>query len=430
MPSRRLRERATQALADRYRIEEELGHGGTSTVFRAVDLRHDRPVAVKVLHPEVTAVLGRERFLREIDIAAGLAHPHILPLYDSGERDGLLFHVTPLHPGESLRDRLLRDRILPLDEALRIGTELLDALSHAHRHGVVHRDVKPENVVLSGQHALLADFGVALALARSGGSRLTGTGIVVGTPAYMSPEQASGQEIDARSDIYAAACVICEMLVGEAPFAARTPQAVIARRLTEEPCSLRTVRPDVPEAVDRALRKGMARLPAERFQSAEEFAAALAHRESAVAEGSGTAGTERPARTAGGVGRAGFWAEMRRRKVWSAAAIYGSVWFVLLELATNSNDLLRLPDTTAELLARLVFGVGLAGFPVTLAFAWMFEITSERTVRRTGAWRVEGQARPSRLPLLTRGAVVALSLALALLTVWKLVVSPLLSGSG
>ncbi|MFO7589018.1 MAG: phenylalanine--tRNA ligase beta subunit-related protein, partial [Gemmatimonadota bacterium] len=234
MTTRRLRERVTAALADRYAIGEELGHGGSAVVFRASDLRHGREVAVKVLYPEVTAVLGRERFLREIEIAAGLAHPHILPLYDSGEAEGLLFHVTPLLRGQSLRERLDRERMLPVEEALRIAGDLLDALAHAHGHGIVHRDVKPSNVFLTDRHALLADFGVARALERSGGTRLTETGVVLGTPAYMSPEQASGEPLDHRSDLYSTACTICEMLVGEAPFAARTPQAAIARRLTED----------------------------------------------------------------------------------------------------------------------------------------------------------------------------------------------------
>ncbi|MCL7990469.1 MAG: serine/threonine protein kinase, partial [marine benthic group bacterium] len=219
MTSRKLQERASEVLRERYRITEEIGRGGTAVVFGGEDLRHGREVAIKVLHPEVSAVLGRERFLQEIQIAAQLAHPHILPLYDSGESDGLLYHVSPLLEGETLRERLDRERMLPVEEALRIGGEILDGLGCAHRSGIVHRDIKPANILLSGNHALVSDFGVARALERGGGARLTATGVVVGTPAYMSPEQAGGEPLDARSDLYAAACVIWEMLCGETPMA-------------------------------------------------------------------------------------------------------------------------------------------------------------------------------------------------------------------
>jgi len=417
MTSRRLGERVTAALAERYAIGDELGHGGTSVVFAADDLRHGRRVAVKVLFPEVTAVLGRERFLREIAIAAGLAHPHILPLYDSGEADGLLFHVTPLLEGETLRHRLARERMLPVEEALGIGAELLDALAYAHRHGIVHRDVKPANVFLSDRHALLGDFGVARALERSGGSRLTATGIVVGTPAYMSPEQASGEPLDHRSDLYSAACAICEMLCGEAPFAARTPQAAIARRLTEAPGSLRVARPSVPEHVDAALRRALARLPADRFQSAAEMAAAL--------EGSDvlavSPGSDLPAPGSGGSGPLSFWQELRRRKVWSVGTIYVSVaWMVC-----SVGDLL-LGNWGFESALRYLIALSVAGLPVALILAWAFEVTPEGEVRRTGAYPVaEAGAPGSSWPLLSTGAKLLLALVLAVAALWLLLFRPL-----
>ena len=432
MTSRRLREKVSTALAQRYAIGDELGHGVASVVYAADDLRHGRRVAVKVLFPEVTAVLGRERFLREIAIAAGLAHPHILPLYDSGEADGLLFHVTPLLEGETLRQRLSREGILPVEDSLRIGSELLDAIGYAHRHGIVHRDVKPANIFLSDRHALLGDFGVARALERSGGSRLTATGIVVGTPAYMSPEQASGEPLDHRTDLYSAACTIHEMLCGEAPFAARTPQAAIARRLTEEPGSLRLSRPSIPEHVDLCLRRALARLPADRFQSASDMAAALAGpgtpAPSSVPAESPASAAFRPQSGADRSGP-GFWREMRRRKVWSAGVIYVSGWVFLIGLAASLKELVRFEPRTAELLARFVFGIGAAGLPVTLALAWMYEIGREGDVRRTGAWK-GGVGETSRWPLLTRGAVVAACAVLGLAVLWLLVLRPLLLGSG
>ncbi len=210
-----------QAVADRYTVERELGRGGMATVFLAEDVKHRRPVALKVLHPDLAAALGAERFLREIEIAARLQHPHILPLYDSGTAAGFLYYVMPYVEGESLRDRLMRERQLPLDDALRIATEVAGALAYAHSHGIVHRDIKPENILLAGGTAVVADFGIARAITAAGpaaGEPLTQTGTVVGTPAYMSPEQATGRsEIDGRSDQYSLACVVYEMLVGEPP---------------------------------------------------------------------------------------------------------------------------------------------------------------------------------------------------------------------
>jgi eukaryotic-like serine/threonine-protein kinase len=268
------------ALAGRYAFERELGRGGMATVYLAKDLRHDRPVALKVLHPELAASLGPERFQREIRLAARLQHPHILTVLDSGEipvpgAPPLLWFTMPFIRGESLRDQLNREKQLPVEDALRIAREAADALGYAHQEGIVHRDIKPENILLAGSHALVADFGIARALGTSD-EKLTETGMAVGTPAYMSPEQASGQrEFDPRTDIYSLAVVLYEMLAGETPFSAPTPQAMIARRFMEAPPSVRQLRDAVPEAVDRALQRALARTAADRFATAAQFAAQL-----------------------------------------------------------------------------------------------------------------------------------------------------------
>ena len=269
------------ALADRYALERELGRGGMATVYLARDLRHDRPVALKVLHRELAASLGAERFLREVRLAARLQHPHILTVLDSGEiaisgEPPLLWFTMPFIRGESLRDRLNRETQLPVEDALRIAREAADALGYAHQEGVIHRDIKPENILLAGAHALVADFGIARALGDRD-EKLTDTGMAVGTPAYMSPEQASGQrELDARTDIYSLGVVLYEMLAGETPFAAPTAQAMIARRFMEAPRPVRQLRDAVPDTVDEALQKALARTAADRFSSAAQFAAALA----------------------------------------------------------------------------------------------------------------------------------------------------------
>jgi Tol biopolymer transport system component len=265
------------ALEGRYTIERELGAGGMATVYLAQDLRHDRKVALKVLRPELAAVIGAERFLAEIKTTANLQHPHILALFDSGEAGGFVFYVMPYVEGESLRDRLNREKQLPVEEAVRIAKEVADALEYAHSHDVVHRDIKPENILLHGGHALVADFGIALAASRSeGGSRLTETGMSLGTPHYMSPEQAMGQrEITARSDVYALGCVLYEMLTGEPPFNGPTPQAIVARVMTEEPRSLTLQRKSIPPHVEAAVNLALEKLPADRFASAAAFGAAL-----------------------------------------------------------------------------------------------------------------------------------------------------------
>src|SRR5436190_9656029 len=265
------------ALTDRYRIERELGAGGMATVYLAYDLRHERKVAIKVLKPELAAVIGAGRFLREIKTIATLQHPHILGLIDSGEVNGTAYFVMPFVEGESLRDRLNREKQLPIADAVRISTEVAAALDYAHRHGVIHRDIKPENIMLHDGSALVADFGIALAISSAGGgSRMTETGMSLGTPHYMSPEQAMGErEITARSDVYALGAMTYEMLIGDPPFTGSTAQAIVAQVLTEEPRPLVVRRRSIPPEVEHAVLTALEKLPADRFGSAQEFAAAL-----------------------------------------------------------------------------------------------------------------------------------------------------------
>ncbi|HEX9729182.1 MAG TPA: serine/threonine-protein kinase [Gemmatimonadales bacterium] len=265
-----------ESLGDRYVLHSEIGRGGMAVVLRAHDTRHGRDVAVKVMKPELAQAVGADRFLREIQIEARLQHPHIIPLHDSGRAGGLPYYVMPLVEGESLRDRVHREGQLPVEDALAIVRDVGEALSYAHSLGFVHRDIKPENILLSAGHALLADFGIARAVCEAGGSKLTGTGFAVGTPAYMSPEQAGGDErVDGRSDIYALGCVLYEMLVGEPPFGGRTPQAVIARHLQERPPSIEVVRPNAPPHIIRAIERALAKVPADRFRTVSEFLSAL-----------------------------------------------------------------------------------------------------------------------------------------------------------
>src|SRR5256885_1977280 len=267
-----------EALADRYAVERELGRGGMATVFLAEDLKHHRSVAIKVLHAEVTAALGAERVPRQIAIAAPLQHPHILPLYDSGAATGFLYYVMPYVEGESLRDRLQREKQLSLEDAVKITTEVASALAYAHSHGVVHRDIKPENIMLSGGTAVVTDFGIARAVSAAGqGRHLTETGTILGTPAYMSPEQSTGSyEIDGRSDQYSLACVVYEMLVGEPPFTGPTAQAIIARHSLDSVSPPSIVRAMIPESAERAILRALAKVPADRFATTALFAEALA----------------------------------------------------------------------------------------------------------------------------------------------------------
>lgn len=286
-----LPDRLVAALADRYRIERELGAGGMATVFLAEDLRHRRKVALKVLRPELAAVIGAERFVQEITTTAALQHPHILPLFDSGEADGFLFYVMPFIDGQTLRERLQRERQLGLEDALRITREVADALQYAHEHGVIHRDIKPENILLANGRPVVADFGIALAVQQAGGERMTQTGLSLGTPQYMSPEQAMGDRaLDARADVYALGAVLYEMLTGDPPFTGSSVQAIVARILSERPTPIETLRDTVPPSISAAVSRALAKLPADRFASAAQFAQAL----SGEGQSSATFSAQRP----------------------------------------------------------------------------------------------------------------------------------------
>jgi eukaryotic-like serine/threonine-protein kinase len=299
-------ERLKAALADRYAIEWEIGRGGMATVYLAEDRKHHRKVAVKVLGADVAALIGPERFLREIELAAGLTHPHILPVHDSGEADGLLYYVMPYVEGESLRNRLQREKQLSVEDALRISLEVADALSYAHSQGVIHRDIKPENILLQSGHAVVADFGIARAIDRAGWDTLTGTGIPVGTPAYMSPEQAVGsKDLDGRSDLYSLGCVLYEMLAGHPPFMGSSVEGVVYQHISTPPTPITSIRPAVPAQVAAALDRALAKTPADRFNPVALFAEALAPRglSTPLPEAPGTGGSGEVAAAGGRWGR-------------------------------------------------------------------------------------------------------------------------------
>ena len=325
------------ALSERYRIEREIGRGGMATVYLAEDLKHRRQVAIKVLNPELAAGLGHARFLREIEIAAGLSHPHILPLYDSGESDSFLYYVMPFVEGESLRSRIQREKQLSILDTVAIGRAVAGALSYAHARGIVHRDIKPENILFAAGQAVVADFGIARAVGVAGGEQLSRTGVAIGTPAYMSPEQAVGdRDLDTRSDIYALGCVLYEMLSGQPPFTGLTAQAVLARHAVDRVPSLRTVRQAIPEALEAVVLRALEKTPADRFRTADELAEAL--------EQSTTTGAL----------AAPVWSHRRRRIALQAAAILGILgfggWWVGPRLGVGSS---RIASQRIESLAVL-----------------------------------------------------------------------------
>ncbi len=310
--------RLATGLEGRYTIERKIGVGGMATVYLARDLRNQRNVALKVLNPELGAVLGSDRFLSEIQVTANLQHPNLLPLFDSGQVDGLLFYTMPFVEGESLRSRLDREKQLPVDEAVRISAAIASALDYAHRRGVIHRDLKPENILMHEGQPLIADFGIALAVSNAGGARITQTGLSLGTPQYMGPEQATGDRvIDGRTDIYSLGAITYEMLVGDPPHVASTSQAIIARLLTEKPASVRAHRPSVPAHVDAAVACALEKLPADRFSTASEFARSLEGKSSVVPTHSYAPPAEAP--------RINRLRRIREIASWSIVALLGAI---------------------------------------------------------------------------------------------------------
>ena len=265
-----------EPLADKYEIESLLGSGGMGAVYLARDIKHDRPVAIKVLHPEFAQSLGSERFLREVAVTAKLSHPHVLPLYDSGDADGFLYYVMPLIEGEDLGERIAREKQLPIKDTVHIAKEVAEAIGYAHSMGLVHRDIKPGNIMLSGGHAIVVDFGIARAVdAAADGDKITQTGMSVGTPSYMAPEQAMADEIDGRADLYSLGCVIYEMLVGQVPFTAPTPSGVIARHAMDSVPPVTIMREAIPDELEDVIMQAMAKTPADRYQTGMEMAEAL-----------------------------------------------------------------------------------------------------------------------------------------------------------
>lgn len=388
-------ERLTEALADRYTIERQIGRGGMSTVYLAVDQKHGRQVAMKVLLQDITGSIDAERFQREIEIVAHLVHPNIIPILDSGHAGGFLYHVTPYIEGETLRQRLERERQLPVTDAVRIAQDIAEALDYAHAEGVIHRDIKPENVLLTRRHAVVMDFGIARAIQSSEGRRLTATGIVLGSPAYMSPEQASGERnLDGRSDIYALACVVYEMLCGKPPLVGRTALITMTRRIKELPAPLRTVRETVPHGLEESVGKALARLPADRFSNAQEFGDALV-----MTAFGATVSTAAPVLPRGSYGspggqgshtQASFWSELRRRKVYNVAAFYAVAATAVLGIADATFEPLGFPTTAMRI---LIVGA-IAGFPLSVLLAWIYELTSNG-IRRTQAIDIKTGSRSS-----------------------------------
>ena len=320
-------EKLQSALAARYQIEREIGVGGMATVYLAKDLRHDRDVALKLLKPELGAVLGPERFLSEIRVTAKLQHPNLLPLFDSGEAEGQLWYAMPFVEGESLRAKMERERQLSVKESVRIAVLVAGALDYAHRHGVIHRDLKPENILLHEGQPLVADFGIALAVSNAGGERVTQTGLSLGTPQYMSPEQATGERgVDGRTDIYSLGAVLYEMLTGEAPHTGATVQAIIARLMTDTPRTIRSSRPSVPEYVDWAVQKALEKVPADRFDTAKEFAETLEGHRAITSAHTSASRVERRAGTDGRRRVDSRWLPWIIAGVAGAVALFTTLW--------------------------------------------------------------------------------------------------------
>ena len=388
-------DRLSAALTGRYRIERELGAGGMATVYLAEDLKHDRKVAIKVLKPELAAVLGSERFVVEIKTTAAMSHPHILPLFDSGTADGFLFYVMPYIQGETIRERLNRETQLGVDEAVRIAREVADALDYAHRSGVIHRDIKPENILLHDGRAMVMDFGIALAVSAAAGGRMTETGLSLGTPHYMSPEQATAEkEITGRSDQYSLASVLYEMLAGDPPFTATAAQAVIMKIITEPATRVTERRKNVPANVDAALGKALEKLPADRFESAKAFADALANPHFTAATGAAAlaAGTTRQ------------WIRSR----YSQLALVALALLAALQLWQTTRTATR-PAGSDPVMAFLVRdSMDFAGSSVALADDGTLLMMSGRILDKVSVWR-PGDLTPTVVPLPYRASELVLS---------------------
>ena len=362
-------DRLAEAVADRYRLERELGQGGMATVYLARDLRHKRDVALKVLRPELAAALGPQRFLREIETTANLRHPNILPLYDSGDAGGFLFYVMPFIEGESLRNRLTREKRLPVEEALQLAREAAEALGYAHARGVIHRDIKPENILLEGGHAVVADFGIAKAMSELGGGSLTQTGLAVGTPAYMSPEQVlADTTLDGRSDLYSLGCVLFEMLTGEPPFASATTQRTIARRLTEPPPAALTARPEVGAYVSGEVQRVLATEPGNRHATAAEFTKSLA-----------AAGRSDPAQPVAATFRTGTTASPGRG---GAARVAGLVVLPFVNRSPDAGDEYFSDGLTEEIISDLASVKALSVISRTSAMRFKGSDKDVRTIGR------------------------------------------------
>jgi len=411
-----LLEQLKVALTDRYLIDSEIGSGGMAVVYGATDFKHDRQVALKVMRPEVSASLGSDRFLREIRIVAKLTHPHILPLYDSGEAAGLLYYVMPLIEGDSLRDRLDRGGPLEIKDALQVVREAGSALSHAHAQGIVHRDIKPGNILISGGHAVVADFGIASAVTEAGGESLTRTGVSVGTPDYMSPEQAAGdQPVDARSDEYALACVLYEMLVGQPPFTGPTPMAVMARHSLDPVPSIRTLRSTIPAELEESLNRGLAKMPADRFQTVDQFVEAVTGEVSA---------SQSKVRKAG-VRATPSWLG------WAVAAVALLVAAVFIARQVDFRSLSS-PAPTEELVAVLDFeGLGLGelnylteAIPEFLSVALTGEAGGARAIDRQRVRKAWNRAQGTTTDRNAQYAAVAEDLGATLVVTGRILLQP------